>query len=261
MQTALAQPDFAEIFERVLVPSIFDRYARDLIARARPIGPSDRVLDLGCGTGIVARALRERLGGGAKLAGVDVSPKMIAKARSLAPDIEWHEGDALALPFADGSFDLVLCQQMLQFVPDRLKAVREMRRVLAPRGRLLVSTWKPRAFQPLHDALGRIAERHLGTGNDKRYSLDADVVTSLLSEAGFSELDVQNVSLTESYREFPIRMNALAGNFDLGSLDDEERERRLNAVESESRAVLERFFVDGEVASPSHTTVISAVAP
>src|SRR5512132_1958212 len=125
MEQVQRQPDFADVFERVLVPAIFDRYARDLIERARPFGPSDRILDLGCGTGIVARLLRERLGGAARITGVDISPLMIAKARSIAPELDWHEANAIALPFADCSFEVVLSQQMLQFTSDRATAVRE----------------------------------------------------------------------------------------------------------------------------------------
>src|SRR6185503_4695510 len=149
METTFRQPDVADLFERLLVPALFERYARDLVERARPFGPSDRILDLGCGTGIVARVLRERLGGAATLTGLDVNAGMIAKARSIAPDIEWVEGSAIALPFADRSFDVVLAQQVLQFVPDRDAAVREIRRVLAPGGRVLAATWRPRRYLPM----------------------------------------------------------------------------------------------------------------
>src|SRR6476620_5537754 len=100
MEQAQKLPDFADIFEKVLVPAVFERYARDLVERARPFGPSDRILDLGCGTGIVARILRDRLGGAAPITGADVNAQMIAKARSLAPDITWVEANAVALPFA-----------------------------------------------------------------------------------------------------------------------------------------------------------------
>src|SRR5947207_10766704 len=91
--------------------AVAERYARDLVERARPIGPSDRILDLGCGTGIVARVLRERLGGAASIVGLDASAPMLAKARAIAPEIEWREGNAAALPFPDESFDLVLSQE------------------------------------------------------------------------------------------------------------------------------------------------------
>jgi len=260
MENALRLPDLADVFERVLVPSIFDRYARDLVERARPIGPSDRVLDLGCGTGIVARVLRERLGGAARLSGLDSSPQMIAKARALAPDIDFHEGNAMHLPFPDRSFDLVVCQQMLQFVPEPAVALREVRRVLSHGGRLLVSTWHSRDQQPLYEALGVVAERHLGTPNDKRWALQPDKLRGLLVDAGFADVNVATVSLTEHYREFPIRLNAMASNFDLSALPDAERERRLAAVESESAAILGRFAVNGGFESKSRTTTASAVS-
>src|SRR5690349_12494446 len=140
MERAQKLPDFADIFERLLVPAIFDRYARDLVERARPIGPSARILDLGCGTGIVSRVLRERLGGAARLTGVDANAAMLAVARRLAADVDWREANAMSLPFADASFELVLAQEMLQFVPDRAAAAREVHRVLAPGGRFVAST-------------------------------------------------------------------------------------------------------------------------
>jgi len=261
METTFRQPDVADVFERLLVPSVFDRYARDLVERARPFGPSDRILDLGCGTGIVARVLRERLGGGARLAGLDLSGAMIAKARSIAPDIEWHEGNATALPFADGSFDVVLSQQMLQFCRDRKAAAREIRRIMAPGGRLVASTWRPRPHQPLYDALGLIAERHLGPSNDLRWSLDGEELRALLEEAGFIDVRVAQASLTEHYSEFPVRLSAMAAQHDLSALDDDERARRWAALEADSADVLARFAVAGGVANPSLTNVAVARVP
>src|SRR5262245_3011729 len=108
----MSQPTFAQLYEERIVPWIFAPWGRDLIERVRP-GRDDHVLDVACGTGIVARLLRERLGT-AVVTGVDYQPGMIAVARSAAPDIEWYEGDAAALPFGSGAFDLVLCQQGLQ---------------------------------------------------------------------------------------------------------------------------------------------------
>jgi ubiquinone/menaquinone biosynthesis C-methylase UbiE len=263
MSLAIArrQPNFADTYERAIVPAIFDRYARDLVERARPVGASDRILDLGCGTGIIARVLRERLGGAAKIVGVDASVPMIEKARSLAPELDFREGSAMALPFADGSFELVLCQEMLQFVPDRPAALREVRRVLSPGGRFLTSTWRPRSEQPLHDALGRIAERHLGKSNDARWCLDGAALAAALTEAGFTDTRVEVVSLTERFREFPTRLSALAANFDLSALSEEEKERRLSAIEEESREVFSRFALDEGFGAPSVANVATAMSP
>jgi SAM-dependent methyltransferase len=258
---AQRQPSFADAYERTLVPAVFERYARDLVGRARPIGASDRILDLGCGTGIVARVLRERLGGAANVVGIDASAAMIEKARSIAPEIDFREGNAMALPFADGSFELVLCQEMLQFVPDRVAALREVLRVLTPGGRLLTSTWRPRSVQPFHDALGRAAERHLGAPNDKRWSLDAVALGQALTDVGLTSIRIETVSLTERYGEFPTRMNAMAANFDLGALSEAEKEQRFAAIEADSVEVLARFALGDGFGAPSFANVASAIAP
>jgi ubiquinone/menaquinone biosynthesis C-methylase UbiE len=261
METALRITGFAEVYERVLVPSIFEPWSHEIIERARPVGPSDRILDLGCGTGIVARKLRERLGGAVRITGVDASPDMIAAARSLAPELEWREANAMALPFPDASFDLVVAQQMLQFVPDPLAALREVRRVLAPGGRLVAATWRPRHELPFYDVLGKIAERHLGTPNEKRFALGEDErLRELIAEAGFGDVALEIVTRTELHREFPYRGSAMAANFDLSKLSDAEREARLAAVVAESIEAVKGFEVNGVVSVPSRANLVTAVA-
>ncbi len=113
----------AEIYERHLVLAMFKPLARDLIQSCN-IRRSDRILDVTCGTGIVARLATDyvdRTVG--KVVGVDINPVMLNVARhcSVGKDIEWKEGSALSLPFPEESFDLMICQQGLQFFPDRLK--------------------------------------------------------------------------------------------------------------------------------------------
>jgi SAM-dependent methyltransferase len=127
----------AEAYERYLVPAIFTGFADELV---EGVTPGTRVLDVACGTGIVARRAAAR---GAAVAGVDLNAQMLDVARAAEPAIEWIEADATALPLADDAFDVVLCQQGLQFMPDPAAAVAEMRRVLAPGGRLAVSVWRP----------------------------------------------------------------------------------------------------------------------
>ena len=123
---------------------IVDPWAPLLVEAAR-LAVGERVLDVACGTGVVARAAAERVGRGGRVVGIDLNPGMIAVAQSLpaidgAP-IEWLERSALDLRLDDVSFDVVLCQQGLQFLPDKAVALREMRRVIAGNGRLALSVW------------------------------------------------------------------------------------------------------------------------
>ena len=261
MEAILQQPKMTDIYEDVLVPSIFAPWSSEIIERARPIGASDRILDLGCGTGIVARKLRERLGGAAHITGVDASAEMLAKARDLAPDLPWHLGNAMGLPFEDASFELVVSQQMLQFVPDRTAALREIRRVLVSGGRLIAATWRARHELPLYETLGVIAERHLGTPNEKRFSLGDDASLSrLLADAGFSDIRIEIITRAEHFPEFPYRLSALAANFDLTALDADERERRLATVEAESVEAAKQFAVDGGICAPARANLVIATA-
>ena len=135
-----------ELYERYLVPTITSIWAADLVERARPAA-DERVLDIACGTGAVTRLVADRISTG-RVVGLDYNPGMLAVARSVCPQgpsLEWLEGSALSLPFHEGSFDLVLCQLGLQFFADRRLALREMRRVLAPKGRVALSVlWSHR---------------------------------------------------------------------------------------------------------------------
>src|SRR5262245_17337254 len=131
-------PEAAELYERYVVRYILRPWATLLIDSAGLAG-GERVLDVACGTGVVTRVAAMRVGRAGHVVGVDLNPSMIAVAQSLpAPDgasIAWLEGSALDLPLLDAGFDVVLCQQGLQFFPDKVVALREMRRVLDHRGR------------------------------------------------------------------------------------------------------------------------------
>ena len=123
----------AEAYESTFVPALFAEWAPHLCDLAG-VRPGQRVLDVACGTGIVARVAADRLAGAGRVVGVDLNEAMLAVARRVRPDLEWRQGDAEALPFPPASFDRVLCQMALMFFPDRARALREMRRVAAPDG-------------------------------------------------------------------------------------------------------------------------------
>jgi SAM-dependent methyltransferase len=149
-------------YERFLVPALFAECADRLVAAAAPAA-GDRVLDVACGTGVVAR----RAAAGAdlgRLVGVDVNEAMLDVARSVGStaDAQWRVADAAALPFADGSFDVVYCQQGLQYLDDPLAGLREMARVLAVGGRLALAVWRPVEHSPGFAVLIEALERHVG---------------------------------------------------------------------------------------------------
>src|SRR5689334_24997116 len=130
----------AEIYADHLVPAIFAPWAPVLLD-AVGVGPGDAVLDVACGTGVVAATATDRVGPTGTVIGVDLNPGMLAVATARTQRVRWMQADAADLPFPGGTFDQVLCQAGLQYFPDRLHAVREMRRVLRPGGRLAALVW------------------------------------------------------------------------------------------------------------------------
>ncbi|KWV57240.1 SAM-dependent methyltransferase [Bradyrhizobium macuxiense] len=132
-----------ELYDRLLVPMIFEPYARDLAQRAKSFGPHD-LLETAAGTGAATRALASELGSNTRIVTTDLNEPMLARARSRMPhrpDITWRQADALALPFEDARFDIVACQFGAMFFPDRVKGYAEAHRVLRPGGRFLFNVW------------------------------------------------------------------------------------------------------------------------
>ncbi len=148
-------------YEDKLVPALMEAWA-PRVAAAAGIRAGERVLDVACGTGVLARAAARRTGPGGTVAGLDLDPAMLAVAAQRSPDLWWHRGRAEALPFADRSFDAVVTQFGLMFVPDRVAALREMLRVLAPGGRLAVAVWASLADTPAYAAEVELVERLAG---------------------------------------------------------------------------------------------------
>lgn len=184
----------AENYQRHFVPAIATPVSVGLLATA-DLQPGERVLDVACGTGIIARLAAEQVGPTGSVTAVDLAPDMIEVARATpaptAPVIEWHVGDATSLPFPDGSYDVVTCQMGLMFMPDRSQAVAEMRRVLAPRGRVVVNT--PGTIQPTFELMEQAIVEHISAdlGGFVRavFSMhDPDVVAALLREAGLTDV-------------------------------------------------------------------------
>lgn len=255
------QPTFPELYERHLVASLFRPWAERLLEDVA-VGAGDRVLDVACGTGIVARLALERSGPAGKVVGVDASPPMLEVARSRAPGIDWRAGDAAALPLGeDERFEVITCQQGVQFFADRAAAVREMRRALAPGGRLAVSAWCADDEMPLFRELRRVAERHLGPVLDKRHAFgEAGALEALLAAGGLRDVRVKTVSHTLRFdpaSEF-VRLNALA-LVGMSGAAEARRDELLATIVAESAAVASRFTEAGALTLLTRSNVATAV--
>jgi SAM-dependent methyltransferase len=197
-QTYALSAQAAELYESTFVPALFRQWAERLV-QSTGVTPGSSVLDVACGTGVVARAAADRIGPDGVVVGVDLNEAMLAVARRLRPDLRWQIGDACALPFEDGSFDLVLCQAALMFVGDRIAALREMGRVAGPDGRVAVQVPGRLAGSPgylaLAELVGRHAGRHLVDLLGAYFAVgEPDLLTELFETAGL-QIDLMDTWL------------------------------------------------------------------
>jgi SAM-dependent methyltransferase len=151
----------AQAYDDLFVPALFGQWAPQLVNCAR-VRQGQSVLDVACGSGVVARAAREVVGPGGRVVGVDLNPAMLEVAQQARPDLEWTQGDAEDLPFADATFDVALCQSALFFFPDPGRAVGEMARVVAPGGVVALQTYAPLAEQPAYGPFVELVATHAG---------------------------------------------------------------------------------------------------
>jgi ubiquinone/menaquinone biosynthesis C-methylase UbiE len=158
-----------EAYQRYGVAAIGTAKAQELVALAA-LQPGTRVLDVACGTGVVARQAAQAVGTTGQVTGLDINEGMLRVARTVAPPvgapITWREGSVMAIPFPDASFDAVLCQWGLEFFPDRAQGLREMARMLVPGGRLGLRVWRALDRQPFQTAVIAALDRHLFSGQD-----------------------------------------------------------------------------------------------
>lgn len=193
--TLQAQIEAATAYQALFVPALFQEWAPWVVAAAN-IQPGQRVLDVACGTGVLARAAASCVGAGGAIAGLDANPGMLVVAAQLAPDIDWKEGLAEALPYPDQSFDAVVSQFGLMFFSDQQQALREMLRVLVPGGRLAVAVWDSLEHIPAYAAevalLARVA------GQDAADALRAPFVLGATQalEALFAAAGIASPSIT-----------------------------------------------------------------
>lgn len=267
------QPSIAaETYEQYFVPAMFVPWATILLRHAS-LRPGERVLDVACGTGIVARLAAPLVGSNGQVVALDLNQAMLAVARARpAPSgatITWQEGNAMALPAPDRAFDVVLCQHGLQFIPDRAGAVREMRRVLVHGGRALVIVLQALARHPVFEALIESAARHLSLPISAvmiPFTLcDADELRDFFISAGFEKVDVfpesTKVRFPEPERFVPLALMSTAWAVPaLAQMEAPHREALLETVSAEVEPTIRRFRGADSVTFPMFAHVARATA-
>ena len=212
----------AEFYEKNFVPAIFADWATILVETAS-VDAGQSVLDVACGTGIVARTAATRVGQTGHVTGIDQSPSMIAMARRVRPDLDWREGEAAKMPFPEESFDVVLSQAGLMFFPDRVAALREMRRLLRPGGTIAVQVWgSSPGYHLTSQLLEEVAGKEVAEIFRAPFVLsDPGEVKSLFVQAGFAspKVDTHQGSARfpsiEAFARTEIDGWVLAGRVDL----------------------------------------------
>jgi ubiquinone/menaquinone biosynthesis C-methylase UbiE len=232
----------AENYERYFVPAIATPVSVGLLDAA-DLEPGERVLDVACGTGVIARLAAEQVGPSGSVTAIDVAPDMISVAESTSAaagtHIEWHVSDAATLPLRDNAYDVVLCQMGLMFMEDKPAALAEMRRVVVPGGRVVVNT--PGAIQPAFVAMEQAIVEHINPdlGGFVRavFSMhDPDALAALLRDAGFHDV---STTVTTAALELPSPAEFLWQYINLTPMGP-----FVDAASEEARLAMERQVVD-----------------
>lgn len=198
---------FAEVYEGHMVPALFLRWGEALVEQMA-VAPGDRVLDIACGSGAVTRVLARAVAPGGSVVGVDLSPVMLGLAEGLGLDgVEFHEGDATSLPVEDGGFDVAVCQQGLQFFPDRAASLAEMHRALKPGGRVGISCWRAVDDQPFFknfdDAVEAVGLKPGTVPNVPLSFPDAGALQEAVEAAGFTDVQVERQERASVWPDYP----------------------------------------------------------
>jgi ubiquinone/menaquinone biosynthesis C-methylase UbiE len=240
----------AEIYERHSVPRFGLSWARELVDLVAPAA-GERVLDVACGTGAVTRLAAERVGPQGVVVGLDVDAAMLAVARRVVThaNVVWREASVMALPFDTGAFDLVLCQQGLQFFSDRRRALREMRRVLRPDGRIGVSCWRSAEDSPAYAAIEQALRRRFGRERSAlpRFALsDEAQIRALIQDAGFREVRIHNRTMLVEWPSTTLFVRAIAAGAPtmMGALGQQE-DAVLSAIAAEVEGEMGAFLQEG----------------
>jgi SAM-dependent methyltransferase len=246
----------AEVYEEFFIPALFQEWA-PRVADAAAIEAGQRVLDVACGTGVLAREAAGRVGADGSVVGLDINAGMLAVARHKAPHIEWRQGPAEALPFEDDGFDAVVSQFALMFFQDRQAAVAEMMRVLRPGGRLAVAVWDALENTPGYAAVTRLLQRLFGdeAADAMRapYALgDTGTLRGLFTGVGLQDVRIETQA---GIARFPSIQSWVYTDVKGWTLADMIDDAQFERLAHEAEEALQPFVTDGgrvAFSAPAH---------
>lgn len=251
----------AEVYEEFFLPALFEQWATPVLDAAE-VGEADQILDVACGTGVVARAAAARVGPAGGVIGVDINEGMLSVARAKAPGIEWQTASAESLPFDDARFDAVVCQFALMFFENQTKALQEMFRVLRPGGCLAVAVWDCLDATPGYAAMTELLQRLFGdeAADALRapFNLgDASALAALFSRA---DLPAPTVTTKAGAAKFPSIASWVHTDVKGWTLADMIDDAQFQALLTEAEGEMARFVApDGSVRfnAPAHIATVA----
>jgi ubiquinone/menaquinone biosynthesis C-methylase UbiE len=253
----------AEVYEAFFIPALFGEWA-GRVADAAGVQPGQRVLDVACGTGVLARTVADRVGPNGSVVGVDLNEGMLAVARQEAPEIEWRQGRAEALPFDSASFDAVVSQFGLMFFEDRRATIQEMLRVLRPGGRLVVAVWDSLEHLPGYAAMTDLVQRLFGdqVADALRAPFvlgDPQNLRSLFAEAGVPDAQI---TTQEGTARFPSIQSWIYTDIKGWTLADVLDDAQFDRLLKEAERALRRFTTaEGTVVFSASAHIVTAAKP
>ncbi|MGI9323704.1 MAG: methyltransferase domain-containing protein [Pseudomonadales bacterium] len=252
----------AQAYESLHVPALFSRWPPH-VAKTAQIESGQRVLDVACGTGTLARHIAPLVGINGSVTGINPGAGMLAIAKNLAPSIEWQQGTAEALPYDDESYDAVVSQFGLMFFQDRIAALRDMLRVLVPGGRIAVAVWdsleNSEAYPLEVELFERLAGEHAAEAMRAPFALgNPNELATLFEEAGAESVSVATYHETAKFPSIRAMVEAdLRGWLPIMGVDLDET--LIQTILAEAEEVLSQYrTADGNVEFDAPAHIVSA---
>jgi ubiquinone/menaquinone biosynthesis C-methylase UbiE len=256
----------AEMYERNMVPAIFEPFAYDLLAFG-DLKSGERVLDVACGTGIVARLAWPKVAPTGRVVGLDANAgmlevaKLVSRQRGL--DIDWAEANVSEMPLESGAFDVVFCQHGLQYFPHRPAALNEMRRVLDRQGRLVLNTLRHIRFNAGHAVFADVLQRRVSNeaAETRRAPFqlsDRNEIRTLVAGAGFQDVIVSLTTRMARFASADAMVRIMMAGTPLGAAMNNANPEVLQAVIDDVAEGLAEYVDDRGLAIPMQGWVVTA---